>query len=107
MYVPSSMHVPLLFHACFLSFHAKNNHANKGNNNRHKEYFFSVHSLRASDTSFTDPKRISEGLSNDISIGVTCRAASKNLLPAEASIHSAYQKLLYLNDNRIECVCAR
>lgn len=60
-----SAHWPISFHACSPFPFVKNSHANKGKNNRHKANF-RLHSLRASDTPYTDPKRISGGLPDDV-----------------------------------------
>jgi len=49
----------------------KDNHTNKKKDKRHKERLFRLRSLRASDSAFTDPKRVSGGSSNDNGVGYT------------------------------------
>ena len=66
-----AFHACPFFHACFLFFYAENNHANKGKNKISQRKLFKLSSLLASDFSFTDPKRISGGLSIKNSIGCT------------------------------------
>ena len=61
-----------------------------------KKKLFRLCSLLTSDSPFTDRKRISVGLSNDLSVGVTYRLASKKLLPESVSIHSAYAVIFFV-----------
>ena len=94
------------FHACFPFPSARKHHANKEKEQSSQRKLFRLRSLRTSNTSFADPKRMSGGLSNNISIGVTYRAASKNSLPVEAPIRSACA-ILCLNNSWIGYLSGR